>query len=185
MNKTLLLLIPVLTLLLSACQPSGSSEEHTEALLEIAERGDLTALNALLKPNTQVNVRDSCDWTPLMKAALQGHAPVVARLLDAGAAIDAQDNGGYTAMMLAASNNHAAIVATLLEHGAMIDHQEATKGWTALGWAAGKGHVETVELLLQQGADRTLKDFDGLTPAEHARAAGHETLAERLSPSGA
>jgi ankyrin repeat protein len=182
MNIPYRILSPALILLLlSACNPSGSSEEQEAVLLEIAEQGDLSALNALLKPSTQVNVRDSCDWTPLMKAALYGHKDVVARLLDAGAEIDARDNGGYTAMMLAASNNHAAIVDLLLGRGAMVDHQEATQGWTALSWAAGKGHTQTVEVLLNHGADRTLRDFSGQTATDRARDGGHQALVDLLS----
>ena len=159
----------------------SNPEAEGSALLDLAEQGDLSALNALLKPSTKVDVRDSCDWTPLMKAALYGHKDVVARLLDAGAEIDARDNGGYTAMMLAASNNHAAIVDLLLGQGAMVDHQEATQGWTALSWAAGKGHTQTVEVLLNHGADRTLKDFSGQTAADRARDGGHQALVDLLS----
>lgn len=168
----------------SACDSSDSSVAQDTVLLEIAEQGDLSALNALLKPSTQVNVRDSCDWTPLMKAALSGHIEIVERLLDAGAQVDAQDKGGYTAMMLAASNNHARIVDLLLNRGAMIDHQEQTRGWTALGWSAGKGHVQTVDVLLKHGADRTLKDFAGNTAADQAREAGHQPIVDQLSAPG-
>lgn len=164
----------------SADSPQGAGDQ---SLLEIAEQGDLSALDALLKRSRQVDVRDSCDWTPLMKAALNGHQDVVERLLTAGASLDAVDNGGYTAMMLAASNNHAGIVDLLLRHGAMVDHQEQTQGWTALIWAAGKGHAATVETLLRHGADITLKDFAGQTAADHAREAGQAGLLARLAAS--
>jgi ankyrin repeat protein len=165
----------------AAFHQSDSTPESDAALLDIAEQGDLSALNALLTSSTGVDVRDSCDWTPLMKAALYGHVEVVVRLLDAGAEVDAQDNGGYTAMMLAASNNHAEIVDLLLSRGAMVDHQEQTRGWSALIWAAGKGHTETVETLLHHGADGTLGDFAGLDAADHARKAGHQAVLARLS----
>lgn len=165
----------------AAFHRSDPAPEPGAALLDIAEQGDLSALNALLKPSTRVDVRDSCDWTPLMKAALYGHSEIVVRLLDAGAEIDAQDNGGYTAMLLAASNNYAGIVDLLLSRGAMVDHQEHTKGWTALIWAAGQGHAESVEILLRHGADRTLGDFAGLDAADHAREAGHQAVLARLS----
>jgi ankyrin repeat protein len=175
-------LISILALTaVSACNPSGSAQKQGAELLEIAEQGDLSALNALLKPATKVDVRDSCDWTPLMKAALYGHIEVVERLLDAGATIDAQDNGGYTAMMLAASNNHAQIVDLLLSRGAMVDHQEQTHGWTALSWAGGKGHTETVEILLRHGADHTLEDFAGHTAKDRARESGQQAVIERLA----
>ncbi|ADC61905.1 ankyrin repeat domain-containing protein [Allochromatium vinosum] len=186
MNKPYaLLLVVTLLSLLAGCGPSDSgSGSHTAmapdgpgmALIESAEQGDLSAVEQLLARNRQPNVRDSCDWTPLMKAALNGHAAIVERLLQAGAQVDAMDSGGYTAMMLAASNNHAAIVERLLDKGAMVDHQESTMGWTALIWAAKQGHVASVKALLEHQADRTLKDFEGKTAADWAREGGHEEI---------
>jgi ankyrin repeat protein len=167
--------------LLGGCGDRVDPETQRMQLLEVAERGDISALDALLKRTGSADVRDSCDWTPLMKAALYGHIEVVERLLDAGATIDAQDNGGYTAMMLAASNNHAQIVDLLLNRGAMVDHQEQTHGWTALSWAGGKGHTETVEILLRHGADHTLEDFAGHTAKDRARESGQQAIIERLS----
>ncbi|MBK5964905.1 hypothetical protein CCR95_12630 [Thiocystis minor] len=166
---------------LAACGPSGSHQESVgEALLEVAEQGDLDALDQLLAKHRQPDVRDSCDWTPLMKAALYGHTPVVARLLDAGASVDAMDKGGYTAMMLAASNNHAEAVDLLLRRGAMVDHQESTEGWTALIWAAKQGHLKSVDTLLRYHADRTLKDFKGKTALDWTSEGGYVELSSLL-----
>jgi len=156
-------------------------QEQGMELLQIAERGDVSALDALLKRDANADYRDSCDWTPLMKAALNGHVDAIQRLLAAGAAVDAKDKGGYTALMLAASNNHAEGVALLLDRGAMIDAQELTQGFTALTWASQRGHRETVELLLARGADKTLPDFEGKTAADRAAEQGHEALRARLS----
>jgi ankyrin repeat protein len=170
-----------------ACGPSdpnntqmNASGSAGAALLEVAEQGDLNALNRLLSNQRQPDVRDSCNWTPLMKAALYGHTPVVARLLEAGARIDAVDKGGYTAMMLAASNNHAETLDLLLTRGAMVDHQESTEGWTALIWAAKQGHVKSVDTLLRHHADRTLKDFAGKTATDWAREGGYADVLQRL-----
>ncbi|NEV63298.1 ankyrin repeat domain-containing protein [Thiorhodococcus minor] len=174
-----LILTLVAAVLLGGC---GRSDDSTtamgggEALLEVAEQGDLQTVNQLLDRHGQPDVRDSCDWTPLMKAALHGHRDVVERLIQAGAEIDAADKGGYTAMMLAASNNHADVVQLLLERGAMVDHQESTKGWTALIWAAKQGHAKSVAALLAGGADETLKDYEGNTAADWARQEHPEVL---------
>ena len=177
-----LILVVILLSLLAGCGQSGSSSGNTVsdgpgmALIDSAEQGDLSTVEQILTKHRQPNVRDSCDWTPLMKAALNGHAVIVDRLLQAGAQVDAMDSGGYTAMMLAASNNHAAIVERLLDKGAMVDHQESTMGWTALIWAAKQGHVASVKALLEHQADRTLKDFDGKTAADWAREGGHDEI---------
>jgi ankyrin repeat protein len=142
----------------------------------MAESGDLASLERLLRKDPKPDVRDSCDWTPLMEAALNGHLEAVERPLAAGAIVDSEDKGGYTALMLAASNNHGTVDEQLLAHGAMVDHQERTQGWTALIWAAKQGYAPTVATLLQHQADPTLKDFCGRTAAEWARETGHEDL---------
>lgn len=173
-----------LVLALTGCARSDFSDAETESptLISVAERGDLSALDALLKSGPSPDVRDSCEWTPLMKAAQNGHIEAVDLLLGAGAAVDSEDKGGYTSMMLAASNNHSGIVGRLLGKGASINHRERTRGWTALIWAAKQGHTETVEVLLRHGADRTLKDFDGRTAADWAQQAAHVKALALLQP---
>lgn len=51
---------------------------------------------------------------------------------------------------------------------------------TPLMAAAAAGRTEVVELLLEAGADPSRRDPAGRTAADHARAAGHDALAERL-----
>ncbi|MGG5819112.1 ankyrin repeat domain-containing protein [Falsiroseomonas sp. HW251] len=46
--------------------------------------------------------------------------------------------------------------------------------------AAGHGHEAVVELLSERGADASRRDARGRSAADHARAAGHQHLAERL-----
>ncbi len=178
-------MLPVIFALALAQTGCGNSAQEVQQqgmeLLQIAERGDVSALDALLKRDANADYRDSCDWTPLMKAALNGHTDTVQRLLAAGADVDAKDKGGYTGLMLAASNNHADSVAMLLDRGAMIDAQELTQGFTALIWAAQRGHRETVDLLLGRGADKTLPDFEGKTAADRAAEQGHKALRPLLS----
>lgn len=53
-------------------------------------------------------------------------------------------------------------------------------GFTPLMEAAYNGQVDMVEILLQHGADPRLRDEEGRTAADHARAQGHASLAERL-----
>ena len=182
-----LLLLSAIPWLLIGCGDSAEqARERAEALLMTAERGDIGALDALLGRNPDTDVRDSCDWTPLMKAALNGHPDAAERLLAAGAAVDAVDKGGYTALMLAASNNHADVVDLLVERGAMIDAQERTQGFTALIWAAQRGHADAVATLLRHGADATLPDLEAKTAADRARAEGHATVLALLEgPPGA
>jgi ankyrin repeat protein len=170
---------------LAGCGDGADPETRRLQLLEVAEQGDVSALDALLERTRTADVRDSCDWTPLMKAAVNGHVEAARRLLAAGAAVEAADKGGYTPLLLAASNNHTELVRLLLDHGAMIDAQEQTQGYTPLIWAAHRGHADTVSLLLARGADVTLPDFEGHDAAWHAAEQGHPGLASMLAPATA
>jgi ankyrin repeat protein len=186
----ILWLLPVLLILPALLLVGGDDGEslpqsRAPDLLQVAERGDVSALDALLERRADANIRDSCDWTPLMKAAVNGHVEAAERLLAAGADVDAADKGGYTALLLAASNNHAALVELLLAHGAMIDAQEHTQGYTPLIWAAHRGHAEALKVLLAHGADATLPDFDGHAAAWHAAAEAHPEVEALLQDTGA
>jgi len=167
-------------LLLAGCNESTDLQTGTPRLLEVAERGDVSALDALLKRNRDADLRDSCQWTALMKAANNGHLEVAKRLLAAGASVDAADKGGYTALLLAASNNHVELVSLLLDNGAMIDAREHTQGYTPLIWAAHRGNLDTVKLLLARGVDTTLPDLQGHDAAWHATEQGHQGVVSIL-----
>lgn len=168
--------IAAVLLLLAGCGETNDSKQQAEALLSGAEIGDLPAVERLLGSRVDANVRNSCQWTPLMMASVHGHVDTVERLLDAGADVDAVDQGGYTALTLAASNNHTAVMNRLLAAGAMIDAKEQTQGYTPLIWAAHRGHREAVELLLERGADTTVLDFEAKTAADHAREQHHDVI---------
>lgn len=169
-------------LMLAGCSQKPDPQQQAEDLLSLAEVGDVAALDRLLGSQVDANSRNSCDWTPLMMAAVNGHADATERLLAAGAEVDALDQGGYTALLLAASNNHIDVMEQLLAQGAMIDAQEQTQGYTALIWAAHRGHQDAVERLIERGVDQTLPDFDAKTAADHAREQGHQTILALLEP---
>jgi ankyrin repeat protein len=160
-------------LILPGCGDDAAEEaniDETPALLIAAESGDLPTLTKLIEGDSPViDVKDACFWTPLMKAALNGHTKVVERLIMAGADVNQLDKGGYSSLMLAASNNHPDIIDLLIDAGANIDQVESTKGWTALIWASKLGHQEAVARLLAYQADRDITDFSGKRALDWAR----------------
>ncbi|WP_321528903.1 ankyrin repeat domain-containing protein [Sedimenticola selenatireducens] len=179
------LLLPGL-LPLAACSPeppATDKEMSVPALITAAEQGDISRVQNLLSAHDPVDGRDSCQWTPLMKAALYGHIQVADQLIKAGARVDLVDNGGYTALMLAASNNHAGLVKALLAWGANPNLQESTKGWTALIWAAKRGHLESVSALISGGATVGTIDFAGETARSWADKNHHPQVIRLLDSS--
>ena len=134
-------------------------------------------MDDFLKGSQLVNMRNHCQWTPLMKAALNGQMEAVIKLLDKGADVNLVDMGGYSAMMLAASNNFHEIVELLIQHGADVNQVEQSHGWTAVLWAAKLGHIETVKVLLQHQADTLISDDQNKTALDYARENGFDQLA--------
>jgi hypothetical protein len=75
------------------------------------------------------------------------------------------------------------LVSLFLSKGAGVNSRAGACEGTALHYAAGAGHVMVVEFLLARGADATAQDNQGLTPADWAKAMGHDTIAKLLSQS--
>jgi len=153
--------------LLFSCENS-QQDKAVPSLMDAAEQGDMGVMDDFLTGNQLVNMRDACKWTPLMKAALNGHFDAVVKLLNKGAEVDLVDKGGYSAMMLAASNNFSKIVELLIRKGADVNRIENSNGWTALIWAAKRGHKETVQVLLKHQADQAIRDYSDTSAVEYA-----------------
>ena len=65
---------------------------------------------------------------------------------------------------------YARSVSLLLKHGARIDFQRASDQATALMLAANEGNVAMVRLLLKKGASKRLRDVNGKTALNYAKA---------------
>lgn len=107
----------------------------------------------------------------------------VARAPAAAAATRSALSSSSEALHAAASEGRARDVVAILAGGREVDVDARDKygaGSTALLQAAYFGHGETVDALLEAGADPTLRDVDGKSPADWAAHEGHADLAETL-----
>jgi len=103
------------------------------SLYEVAAKGDIEAVEALLNAKANVTTRDDDRRTALHRAAEGGHGAVVELLLGGmdPETIGAQDKLERTALHLAAGNGHGAVVELLLGEmdSETIGAREQRKSW--------------------------------------------------------
>ena len=116
-------------------------------------------------PQTQVEVRNAQDESPLMLAALRGQLDWVKKLVDRDADVN---KTGWTPLHYAATGGHVPVIEYLLEHSAYID-AESPNGTTPLMMAAMYGSPEAVKHLIQAGADLQIKNGANMTALDFAQ----------------
>ncbi|MEO0964692.1 MAG: ankyrin repeat domain-containing protein [Planctomycetota bacterium] len=159
-----------------------------------AKPGHATVVEVLLKAGADPDRPDDDyrNTAPLHLAATHGHVGVIVLLLDAGADIDLPTISTSTPLWFAANfGQHAAVdkllergadpdaslpliqaavwgddalVTKLLDAGANINPQDVN-GNTPLHYAILGQHTSTANLLIQRGADVTITNARGRTPA--------------------
>ncbi len=128
-------------------------------------------------PGLEVDTASEFGETALMLASFKGDMELVQTLLAKGASVNRV--GGWTPLHYAATQGHDEIVKLLLEKGARVNVQTAA-GVTPLYMAARKPSRQVVMTLLKAGAWRDLCNDKNQSPADAARNAGDEELAEYL-----
>lgn len=122
-------------------------------ILRAAERGELDSVKILLESDPQLlNITDQGGYTPLHKAAYNGHPEMVDYLISKGADLNVQSNSGSTPLHGAAFYGHPDAVRVLIEKGAEVDIKNLG-GFTPFLSACAGGRVESASLLLEHGAD--------------------------------
>ncbi len=134
-------------------QPAGPAR-----VADAAQRGDLAAIQDLLRNQADVNAAQGDGMTALHWASLNGDVMTVDVLLKARAAVEPTTRlGRYTPLHLASSRGHGAVIARLLTAGAKATALTST-GVQPIHLAAQAGDVAGVQALLAAGADVNVKD---------------------------
>ena len=150
-------------------------------LLKAAQAGNVEEVNRLLDQGADPNETGGEGVTPLILAAIRGHANVAAALLGRGADIDRPDEGSYTALLHAIGLRNNQVTDLLLDRGA----DPSVGNWHAFYRAVESGRIPLVQRLLNLGADPNLQEDDELTPLLVAVGRGDLKLVKVLLGAGA
>lgn len=130
----------------------------------------------LANRRTNVNIENEARETPMMYLALMGETE---RLRDLQARGGQINRIGWSPLHYAASKGHEETVRYLLSQKAIVN-APAPDGTSPLMMAALSGKRAVVDLLLAAGADPSMQNAQGLSPADWARSANHDQLAAYL-----
>lgn len=160
-------------------------EVQASPVAEAARRGDLQAVQTLLRQEYDANGWDR-DGTPALHWAVRvSDQLMVDLLLAAGADVNAVNRYGQAPIHVAVQNRHLGMLQLLLDAGANAEQADAS-GELPLLLATRLGAADMVELLLRQGAQVDAHDLHyGLSPLMVAVREGHANLVQRLLAAGA
>jgi tetratricopeptide (TPR) repeat protein len=134
-------------------------ESQPELVQTLLDNG--ADVNAAIKSGTNAGM------TPLMMASVASWG-WVEPLLMRGAKIDLADKYGRQAFAYAVVGGNVQVIKLLASHGANLNWQ-SERGETYLMLAAESAQGESAKALIELGANRSLKDKDGMTAAEIAK----------------
>lgn len=157
-------------LMLAGADPHGVTELSSLSPFDAAaDRGHDGVLKVMIRLGADVSATtDEYGDTALHVA--NGTA-VVGVLIEAGADVEARNDLGLTPLLSAASGRRIEAVRALVNHGADIN-AKGPHGKTPLHRAAAHTAwigIEVVDFLLRSGADETLVDKYGRTPADEIK----------------
>jgi ankyrin repeat protein len=176
-------------LLARGAKVDARDDERKTPLYLAAARGNHKAVRMLLDAGAEIDAQDSVsEFTPLVRAVMNGHDQVVDELLRRGA--NAQYTGaGWTLLHYAAGfKGTARTIEMLLDHGLDVDARDGD-GNTPLDnirLRSDHGSSKAItEFLIEKGADIHASDKRGYVPLHGAAGSGAVGMLDVLLEKGA
>jgi uncharacterized protein len=132
--------------------PVPTETRQQRAMIEAAERGDLSAINRLLIAGTPVDVRDEMGRTGMLASIEKGQIEAALLFLKEGANINAVALNRDTPWLLAGARGHTRALQAMWAMGPDLSLRNRFGG-SALIPACHYGYVETVRFLLTTTID--------------------------------
>ena len=142
-------------------------------LFSAIDSGDEDRVKELVDARPELaEARDGDGMSAVLRAAFAAQDSIVAALLDANPALDVFDS---------AAVDRTRGLEELLDADPALATAVSPAGTTPLHLAARFGNEGAAKLLLEHGADPGATDADGHMPADVARRAGHDDLADFIA----
>lgn len=129
-------------------------------LILAAEKGDLLAMELLLRRGTDPDWRTFEGVTPLMYASEYGNSEAVLLLLGHGADPNTVPDNGVSALISSSKNGSYDVSNILLDYGASVNMADEMN-LTSLMYSAAYNYADLTGLYLEYGADLTRKEMSG------------------------
>ena len=154
------------------------NKSNETPLMIAAQTRNINIIELLLSCGANVNAVCDKGYTALLYACYYRDVNIIETLLTFGSDVNAACEKGYTPLMIACHHHNLNIISTLLMYGADVN-ATCNKGYTALMIAIKSRSydiLDIVELLIHHGADKTIKNKEGLDALHYANSVKHDIV---------
>ena len=175
----------VLQCLAAGAAVDGKDRDGRTPLMVATQKNHAPIAAALIEAGADVNARDNVQLTPFICAGANGFHEILSLAIAAGADLGSVNRFGGTALLPSSEKGYLRTVQLGVDAGIPVDHVNHL-GWSALLEAVilgdgGRLYAHIVSVLLAAGADAHLRDRDGVSSLQHARASGQSRVVDILS----
>jgi ankyrin repeat protein len=158
---------------------NSSSKKGSTPLISACMRNTLPAAKLLIEKGADINARTLVGDSSISLAVWKDATDTAKLLIDHGVDFSRADTFGDIVLIDAVRNGNVALTRAFLDKNIAVDHQNK-KGLNALMCAASGNHAECAKLLLEAKANPTLKDEQGETALDKAKASSNDSIVAML-----